>query len=427
MNARPNAVLAGAALALGAAALFVAVAGAELPPPSDERHRVDQKEVCLACHDLSEALEARVPHAPAAAGDCSSCHNPHVSRFEHLLRERPGPLCAECHGEVAAELERAVVHRPAAEGRCADCHQPHGGPHDALLVARGAELCASCHGEVASWRERPVQHVPFAQGRCAECHEPHGGEAPGLLARAGGAVCTSCHAMNDTLRRAHSGYPVERAACQQCHDPHASARPGLFRQTLHAPFAGGDCTTCHPGPGAAEPFATLEPLAELCGECHEPQVEASRAAAFPHVSAGGGDCVACHNPHTGDGAGLLREGETALCLSCHDPGGSKSGTTGRHVTHGDGLACSTCHEPHGGERPQLLAADSIELCGECHTHQHGITHPLGEATRDPRNGDPMTCRSCHGVHDAPYEFYLHRSSDHELCISCHKDFARGGK
>ncbi len=414
-------VVVGAIFVLGAAALFVAVAGAELPAS----HEVDQLEACLQCHDLEDQLGARVPHEPAAAGDCSACHNPHVSRFEALLRDRPGPLCAECHGEVEEELKRPVVHPPAAEGLCASCHEPHGGAHDGLLVAEGADLCVRCHEEVATWGERPVRHVPFALGDCDACHEPHGGAAPGLLTEAGGASCTACHAMDSSLRAAHEGYPVERAACQQCHDPHASTRPGLFRETLHAPFEGGDCATCHPGPGAPDPFATVAPLPELCGQCHEDQVAASREAPFPHVSAGGGTCVACHNPHTGDGAGLLKAEETALCLSCHDPGGAKSGQSGRHLSHGGGLSCTTCHEPHGGERPVLLAADSVELCGECHTHQHGITHPLGEETRDPRNGDPMTCRSCHGVHDAPYEYYLHRSRDHELCVSCHKDFVRG--
>lgn len=406
---------------VAAVVLSVAAARANLPPGQE----VNQLEACGQCHDLEDALSAPVRHEPAASGDCSSCHNPHVSRFEKLLRERPGPLCLECHGDVQAELERPVVHPPVAEGQCASCHEPHGGQHRGLLVAAGADLCVQCHQEVETWRERPVRHVPFAQGRCDACHEPHAGNAPGLLTQEGGASCTQCHAMDAGLRAAHQGYPVERAACQQCHDPHASSRPGLFRQALHAPFEGGDCTTCHPGPNAPDPFATVAPLDRLCGECHEDQVTASREARFPHVSAGGGACVACHNPHTGDGDGLLKADETSLCISCHDPGGARSGQTGRHLTHGDGLSCSTCHAPHGGEQPVLLAKDSIELCGDCHTHQHGVTHPLGEETRDPRNGDPMTCRSCHGLHDAPYEFYLHRSSDHELCISCHKDFVRG--
>jgi predicted CXXCH cytochrome family protein len=408
-----------------AALLATALSGtsfAELPAGL----QVDQKEVCGNCHDLSDELRARVTHQPAAAGECSACHNPHVSRFDALLRDRPGPLCGECHAEVAAELAAPVVHQPVAEGRCAECHEPHGSSHSGLLRASGAELCATCHEPVKEWSVRPVQHVPFAQGNCDACHEPHAGEVPGLLTARGAGVCTSCHDTGGAFRAAHSGYPVERAECQQCHDPHASERRGLFRASMHEPFASGDCSTCHQAPGAADPFATVAPLDELCGMCHEAAVEANRDAPFPHVGAGGGGCVACHNPHSGAGAALLREEQETLCLSCHDPAGSSSGLEGRHPSHGEGaLECTTCHAPHGGERPVLMASDPIALCGECHSHQHQEAHPLGEEVRDPRNGAPMDCVSCHGIHDAPYEFYLHKSGERDLCLSCHKDIGGG--
>jgi predicted CXXCH cytochrome family protein len=29
--------------------------------------------------------------------------------------------------------------------------------------------------------------------------------------------------------------------------------------------------------------------------------------------------------------------------------------------------------------------------------------------------------SCHGVHDAPYKFYLFASEEGEICVGCHKD------
>jgi predicted CXXCH cytochrome family protein len=228
--------------------------------------------------------------------------------------------------------------------------------------------------------------------------------------------------MDAALRRKHGGRPVERAACHQCHEPHASARAGLFRESVHAPFEAGDCGTCHAAPGAsdADPFAILKPVGALCGECHSDAVEASRHAPFPHVSAGGGRCVECHNPHTGDGSGLLRKETQALCLGCHDPGGSSSGVEGRHRSHA-GFECTTCHAPHGGERPLLFVEDSVEVCGTCHTHEHGVRHPLGEETRDPRTGNPMSCLSCHGIHRAEGEWYLFEADQRMLCIGCHKD------
>lgn len=44
---------------------------------------------------------------------------------------------------------------------------------------------------------------------------------------------------------------------------------------------------------------------------------------------------------------------------------------------------------------------------------------MGVDTRDPRNGQPMDCLSCHGMHDAAYDKYMHFGGERELCISCH--------
>lgn len=410
-------------LALGALfTVLILLSGAAraLPPGQD----VDQLEACLQCHDLEDAMEADHPHAPVVSGECSACHNPHVSRFDALLLDQPGPLCGECHSDVAKELEREVVHPPVAEGRCAECHQPHGSGNAGLLRTGGEDLCVTCHQEVADWSTRSVQHPPFAMGDCSTCHEPHASDSGALLAGAGAEVCLQCHDRGASFRQAHSGYPVEQAACQQCHDPHASAERGLFRETSHPPFESGDCALCHGDPGDEDPFAVTMSQGELCGMCHGEAVEGAREASFAHVPAGGGDCVACHNPHTGAGEAMLKTEQKELCLSCHDPGGAKSGQEGRYLSHGD-LDCTSCHRGHGAERPVLLNDDPIELCGECHSHQHAATHPLGEDTRDPRTGNPMTCRSCHGIHDAPYDNYMHRSGDRELCLSCHKEIGGG--
>lgn len=383
---------------------------------------VDQATVCLECHDdLAEQIARDVAHPPASGGDCTSCHNPHVSRNEALLLSRPAILCAECHAEVTEELSRAEVHAPVAEGRCGDCHEPHGGSHGGLLVRPGVELCTSCHAEVESWRQLPIQHSPFRRGRCADCHEPHGADAPGLLTATDGSACTRCHPASTQFFADHGGYPVLDRPCSQCHDPHASQRAGLFREVLHAPFEAGACDTCHVAPTADDPFALQQRMDQLCGDCHGDQVEQARTAVFPHVAGGGGNCTECHNPHAADGRALLSDEPARLCLDCHDPGGARSGEPGRYLTHAEDLECTTCHAPHGGERPQLFTEDSVELCGTCHSHEHGVRHPLGEDVRDPRNGAPMTCLSCHGIHRAPAKMYLHASEERELCLSCHKE------
>jgi len=398
--------------------LLLPVAGRSDLPPG---HQIDVGAICLDCHDLDGALEARFQHLPVQQGQCDDCHNPHVSRFAGLLNQQPGSLCITCHGQIRNDLTKTEVHLPVAQGKCTYCHLPHGGNNRGLLVELGVELCGTCHTEIAVWKERRNQHAPFAQGRCSTCHEPHSSSEPSLLVASSARICSGCHPADGSLREAHSGYPVARADCAQCHDPHSSARDGLFRETVHAPFASGVCTTCHLGPDSRDPFALVSTIDQLCGKCHGDQVTESLQAPFPHVPAGGGQCTECHNPHSGVGSGMLKTDSDRLCVSCHNPGGALSGEGGRYVTHTGDMDCTICHQAHGGERPLLFADNTVDLCGSCHTHEHGFTHPLGEDVRDPRNGVPMTCRSCHGIHHAPGERYLHGADQKELCLGCHKE------
>lgn len=406
------------ALALG----LLLTASALWPSPASATSEisVDQGEVCLACHDgiLAEGGFA-VEHPPAAEGDCSSCHNPHAARDAGLLLERPAILCVRCHGEIVGELARPVLHEPVAEGRCTDCHQPHGGSHAGLLTAPGADLCETCHEVITDWKQLPNLHSPFRRGRCGDCHEPHGSEHPRLATKAGGAICSKCHPVSAKFRSVHGGYPVEQADCRQCHDPHASKQDGLLQPVVHAPFEEGDCRTCHVSSGEPAPFELSQTQDQLCGDCHSEAVEENRSAAFPHVAGGGSNCSACHNAHAGQGQGLLQIETNELCLSCHDPGGAASLLEGRFQTHAD-LECVACHTPHGGDRPLLFAESPIELCSTCHSHQHAITHPLGEGVLDPRNGQPMDCLSCHGLHESAHEKYLYRDGRRDLCVGCHK-------
>ncbi|MGB5343272.1 MAG: cytochrome c3 family protein [Thermoanaerobaculia bacterium] len=408
-----------------AALWFALVLGPDRSEASPSLASAQDGRVCLECHDFDEAMASKFPHPPITEGDCIACHNPHVSRIAGLLLERPGVLCASCHPNTTLAAQRTVIHQPFAEGACTQCHQPHGGNIRGMLLDQPNELCATCHSEIESWKAKKVQHTPFAQGRCGNCHEPHSASAESLVKNDGAGLCAACHQASAGLRASHSGYPVETASCATCHDPHASARRGLFRETLHEPFASGDCTSCHQAAASSEPFALVEPLTKLCADCHSDQVEASIAAPYPHISAGGGACVACHNPHAGEGASMLKSSTESVCLSCHDPGGSKSGQPLRFSSHGEGVGCSDCHMAHGGPRPVLLRQDSIELCAECHTHEHSIRHPVGEEAIDVRTGSSMTCLSCHSIHEPGYEMYLHASDERDLCIGCHKEIGGG--
>jgi predicted CXXCH cytochrome family protein len=92
-----------------AVALFPVLAAASLEAKIDPS-AIDQRELCLACHDnIADETAASVSHPPAASGECSACHNPHAARNEHLLLERPAILCASCHADVGESL--SLLHR----------------------------------------------------------------------------------------------------------------------------------------------------------------------------------------------------------------------------------------------------------------------------------------------------------------------------
>ena len=82
--------------------------------------------------------------------------------------------------------------------------------------------------------------------------------------------------------------------------------------------------------------------------------------------------------------------------------------------------CFNCHIPMHSDRPLYFRADGIDMCARCHETEHKITHPLGKDVIDPRDGGPLTCLSCHSMHDAKDEFLLTYDRNRALCIQCHK-------
>ena len=49
---------------------------------------------CFSCHERA-AFQKRIKHQPATAGECSTCHSPHVARYPGLLQQTVQKLCAQ--------------------------------------------------------------------------------------------------------------------------------------------------------------------------------------------------------------------------------------------------------------------------------------------------------------------------------------------
>lgn len=389
----------------------------------------DQKKACLACHtEFGQKLAKRFVHTPVRTGECSGCHDPHVSSHAKLLAGNPRQVCAECHDSVIPRQARSV-HKIVADGECRTCHDPHASDHAAALVERGEALCFSCHKELGeAIGKAKFKHNPVAQG-CLGCHVPHGSDkAASLLTSGVPGLCVGCHKPETPAFLArHMNYPVGKASCTSCHDPHGSNQPALLLNTVHGPVANRTCNACHEPSTSATPFATKRPGFELCKGCHADMVNATMAKRRLHWPvADRRSCANCHNPHAAKYDKLLVARDADLCGNCHgDTLKRIAGTAVKHEPAKTG-ACTACHSPHGADGVHLVAQPSVnQLCTTCHDYETHSAHPIGEKAVDPRNKNlRVDCLSCHNGHGTAFKKMLLTETNVELCTRCHKQYGR---
>lgn len=100
---------------------------------------------------------------------CSSCHNPHGTASEKLLKANSvNENCYSCHAEKRGPF--LWEHAPVVES-CSNCHEPHGTNHEKLLKIFRPRLCQSCH-VVTRHRTEPFTRTNFRvfNRSCANCH-----------------------------------------------------------------------------------------------------------------------------------------------------------------------------------------------------------------------------------------------------------------
>lgn len=202
--------------------------------------------LCLDCHStLKGQLETKAKHSVLEDNDCLICHKSHFVKSGDFLIEDAGKICFSCHGEVEELIQAEGVH-PAAEGDCSDCHNPHlqmardsqpalcGGCHDledgafdSSHLGLMPKVCSECHNPHGSTEEKLIRqtvHPPFAEKECEMCHDS---EQPGSRLESN-ALCLDCH----EVERDNIGHSVEdfgSRLCIDCHSPHASKEGGLVR------------------------------------------------------------------------------------------------------------------------------------------------------------------------------------------------------
>ncbi len=378
---------------------------------------------CLSCHpDVKKELSQKGAHIPFKNLECSSCHNPHATKYAKLVKEEIGKLCKRCHEGNKGLMARRYGHEPFEEGACLACHTPHASENPRLLKAKGEKLCFGCHAKEGSLAKKN-KHDPFKKGRCLVCHNPHTSDQEGLARMDRRRLCTACHSLKSKrTKKAHLYYPVQGTDCMSCHSPHGSNQSGLVRESRHKPFARQRCRTCHNGLQSKNPLGLKGKGASLCTGCH-PQTEEDFKKVNSHIDKGV-YCVNCHNPHASDQQALRKAREAKICFSCHEDTEehikAKKNEYKHHLLK-EGR-CTPCHRPHGSNFTLFFGADEIALCTQCHERHAKFTHPIGEEAIDPRSKRDITCITCHNLMGTPNEFSLRFDRKKQLCIQCHKGY-----
>jgi len=187
------------------AALSYAQQGAEpgkaTPPPPDRATWTTLDCVTSGCHGGTP--EEKFVHAPVAAKECDSCHEAvDEDAHKYKLVSEESKLCVDCHDAVGESLEEdgssRSRHHPAAAGECTSCHDPHGSVVARLLKEAypsdpyGAfdekryELCFECHEAELVTEQQTSEATEFRNGT-ANLHYLH------VAKNAKGRGCNLCH------------------------------------------------------------------------------------------------------------------------------------------------------------------------------------------------------------------------------------------
>ena len=192
--------------------------------------------------------------------------------------------------QAAARPQGQPGSRPQASQRQGE-RPPLSGAHPAITKA-GDAGCLECH---AVQQQHKVLHGPVAVG-----------------------ACTSCHVVNDaggTVSVGLIGGPSPDRLTGLCVGCHEDIAEKLTLSHVHAPVAGGACTTCHDPHGSPFPFMLPAEGPASCLACHADIADAL-GKGFTHAPAAKA-CVVCHDSHASKHPAQTREPLNALCLVCH--------------------------------------------------------------------------------------------------------------
>lgn len=389
--------------------------------------QVDIKEIvpnlCYRCHTkLKESLSSNYVHFPFKQGKCDACHNVHASKQKDLMKDDVNSVCLGCHEGIRNLFSKGIMHSALKKGTCTDCHSPHAGMNKYLLAKEEKGICWNCHEILKEQFNKSHVHKPFKDGGCSSCHNAHASPEENLLTSSPNKICQTCHQPRCSVADVSISTITKNLDCNSCHTGHGSDNKGLLGPYGHTAFLNKSCEQCH-NPIKADGKITVRLSGkELCFSCHAEE-RAKIIDSDRHLEGERG-CSLCHTYHASTKKDLTLK-DSEFCFSCHQTTQKrqismiKSLKSIRCVPVKDNK-CFDCHIPAHSHNPVYLREGKIKTCARCHEAQHKIAHPIGEGVSDPRNGQPITCITCHGMHSAKADFMLYFDRKRQLCIQCHK-------
>jgi predicted CXXCH cytochrome family protein len=383
-------------------------------------------DLCFDCHkELKKGLSDRYVHFLFKQGKCITCHNSHVGKLKGLMNEEIDTICLRCHEDISNLIKKATLHSALRENNCPECHYPHSGENKYLLVKKEKTLCLNCHENLEKEFKKPFACLPFKEGKCSSCHDSHASLEDDLLLASPNKLCKECHSPRCKVGEVSIASAVKDINCTTCHTGHSSQERGLLGPYGHKVFLDKNCEECHNPIAAKREITTKIEGKDLCFSCHKRHESKYKYVDNDvHVKDAKNPCSICHDYHASGKKNLTMK-ETRLCINCHENTEKRTAAMEKvlrtiNCAPIKDRKCFECHIPAHFDRPLNYRADEIPLCARCHASQHKITHPLGSDIIDPRNGQQVTCNSCHSMHSSNADFMLTHDRKRALCIQCHK-------
>jgi DmsE family decaheme c-type cytochrome len=196
-----------------------------------------RNQVCLGCHTKGDRIFWKGSAHESRDVACTSCHSVMKGHQGNLAQPTEIETCQTCHLQQARARQWRSSHMPLREGKmsCSSCHNPHGTVQQTLLREPTLnDTCYRCHAE----KRGPFlwEHAPVGES-CTNCHDPHGSNHERMLKVAKPRLCQQCHVesrhpTNPYGRDTASQRYVLGRQCVNCHvNVHGSNHPSGFAFT----------------------------------------------------------------------------------------------------------------------------------------------------------------------------------------------------